>query len=158
VKNRILHPRFPHVLDTMVGDWLDSLGLVQPPQRTVGCLHCAAPFVVPGQAEVLTCPRCSRRVRVDDILVTGRQRDGRVETCGSIVVRRGGCYRIDGLKAGMGVLVEGEVLAGAAAAPIVVIADGAVWTGDLQTAKLELHPNATIKGGRFSVRADRLSA
>lgn len=140
----------------MVREWIDSLGLIPEPQRTVRCIHCASPFVVPGQAEVLTCPRCSKRVRVDDIEITSSATDGRVETCGSIIIRRGGMYRTETLKAGMGMLVEGEVHTVAAAAPIVVIADGAVWRGDLQTAKLDLHPTAEIKGGKFRVRADKL--
>ncbi|HYD01734.1 MAG TPA: polymer-forming cytoskeletal protein [Phycisphaerales bacterium] len=126
--------------------------------RTVRCVHCAGPFVVPGAAQVLTCPLCYKRVRVDDVIVTGSQIQGRVETCGSVVVRRGGRFQVEVLKAGMGLLVEGEVRTGQAAAPMVIMGPDAVWRGDLQTAKLDLHPQARIVAGRFRVRPDRLPA
>ncbi len=126
--------------------------------RTVRCVHCAGSFVVPGAAQVLTCPLCYKRVRVDDVVVTGSQIHGRVETCGSVVVRRGGKFNVEVLKAGMGLLVEGEVRTGQAAAPMVVMGPDAVWCGDLQTAKLDLHPQARIVGGKFKIRPDRLKA
>lgn len=126
--------------------------------RTVRCVHCAGPFVVPGAAQVLTCPNCYKRVRVDDVVVTGSQIHGRVETCGSVVIRRGGRFQVEVLKAGMGLLVEGEVRTAHAAAPMVVMGPAAVWHGDLQTAKLDLHPLARITGGRFRVRPDRMKA
>jgi hypothetical protein len=125
--------------------------------RSVRCVHCAGGFVVPGAAQILTCPLCYKRVRVDDVIVTGSQIHGRVETCGSVVVRRGGRFQVEVLKAGMGLLVEGEVRTGAAVAPMVVMGPEAVWRGDLQTAKLDLHPQARIVAGKFRVRPDRLS-
>lgn len=125
--------------------------------RTVRCVHCADTFVVPGAAQILTCPLCYKRVRVDDVVVTGSQIHGRVETCGSVVVRRGGKFNVEVLKAGMGLLVEGEVRTGEAVAPMVVMGPEAVWRGDLQTAKLDLHPEAKIVSGRFRVRPDRLT-
>lgn len=125
-------------------------------RRQVRCVHCAQVFVVPGSAMVLTCPNCYKRVRVDDVVISGCQMHGRVETCGSVVVRPGGRFSVEVLKAGMGLLVEGEVRAGQAAAPLVVMGPRAVWRGDLQTAKLDLHPQAQIVTGRFKVRPDRL--
>lgn len=126
--------------------------------RTVRCVHCAGSFVVPGSAMVLTCPHCYKRVRVDDVVVTGSQIHGRVETCGSVVVRRGGKFNVEVLKAGMGLLVEGELRTGSAVAPMVVMGPEALWRGDLQTAKLDLHPQARILSGRFRIRPDRLKA
>lgn len=126
--------------------------------RTVRCVHCAGPFVVPGAAQVLTCPLCYKRVRVDDVVVTGSQIHGRVETCGSVVIRRGGRFHVEVLKAGMGLLVEGEVRTGHAVAPMVVMGPEAVWRGDLQTAKLDLHPQSRIVAGRFRIRPDRMAS
>ena len=39
---------------------------------------------------------------------------------------------------------------------MVVMGPEAVWRGDLQTAKLDLHPEARIVSGRFKIRPDRL--
>ena len=51
-----------------------------------------------------------------------------------------------------------RVRTGHAAAPMVVMGPEAVWRGDLQTAKLDLHPQSRIVAGRFRIRPDRMAS
>lgn len=121
-------------------------------RRTVRCLYCASPFVVPGTATTLTCPVCYKRVRVDDVVLSGRQNHHKVETCGVIVVKRGAKVTADTLSSGTGILVEGEVRTRVSYAPSIVIGPEAAWHGDLQTDQLTIEPGGTILGGKFNVK------
>lgn len=139
--------------------WLTSSKLLAPlHRRTVRCVHCARPFTVAGTAEILTCPACYKRVRVDDVVVASSQIHGRIETCGAIIVRKTGRLTCEVMRAGMGILVEGRVQTSDAAAPIVVMSAGAIWSGSLQAARLDVQPGARVLGGRFRIRADRLAS
>jgi hypothetical protein len=124
-------------------------------RRTVRCLHCATPFVVPGAATTLTCPVCYKRVRVDDVIITGRQSHHRLETCGVVVVKKFASVHADLLASGTGIVVEGEVHTRAAKAPSIVMGPEAVWNGDLEAHTLTIDPASTIKGGKFSVKPPR---
>lgn len=121
-------------------------------RRTVRCLHCASPFVVPSSASTLTCPVCYQRVRVDDVVITGRQNHHRIETCGVVVVKKFAHVHADILASGTGILVEGEVQARSARTPSLVLGPQAVWSGDVEAQSLSIDPASTIKGGRFQIR------
>ena len=121
-------------------------------RRTVRCLHCARAFVVPDSATTLTCPLCYKRVRVDDVILSGRQGHHKVETCGVIVIKPGARVTADTLSSGTGIMVEGEVRTRVSSAPSVVIGPEAVWLGDLRTDQLTIEPGGTVLGGRFDVK------
>jgi cytoskeletal protein CcmA (bactofilin family) len=121
-------------------------------RRTVRCMHCSSPFVVPGSATTLTCPVCYKRVRVDDVILSGRENHHRLETCGVIVVKRGAKVTADTLASGTGILVEGEVRTRTSQAPSIVIGPEAAWHGDLHTHQLTIEPGGVILGGKFNVK------
>ncbi len=123
-------------------------------RRTVRCLHCASPFVVPGTATTLTCPVCYQRVRVDDVILSGREIHHKVETCGVIVVKRGAKVSADTLSSGTGILVEGEVRTRVSKSPSIVIGPEAAWHGDLTTNQLTIEPGGTVLGGKFNIKAN----
>ncbi len=122
-------------------------------RRTVRCLHCASPFVVPSSASTLTCPICYERVRVDDVVITGRENHHKIETCGVVVVRKFAHVHADVLSSGTGILVEGEVQARVARTPSLVLGPAAVWTGDVEAQSLSIDPTSTIKGGKFQIKS-----
>ena len=122
------------------------------PSRTVCCLHCGAGFTVAAQAMVLTCPSCYKRVTVQDIVINTAQNMARVETCGRVVVRRGGKITAGVVLATVGVEVLGELYAGAVCAPVVHIGPRAVWRGDLSAARVIIEPGARVLSGRFRIQ------
>lgn len=119
--------------------------------REVRCLHCHRGFTVPARATVLTCPACSKRVRVDDVVVNRATFEPRVETCGKIVVKSRGKITANVVQAGMGIQVQGELDAGHVAADEVLLGDCGRWRGDLTCAVIKVMPGATILGGRFTI-------
>jgi cytoskeletal protein CcmA (bactofilin family) len=95
---------------------------------------------------------CYQRVRVDDVVITGRQNHHRIETCGVVVVKKFAHVHADILASGTGILVEGEVQARSARTPSLVLGPQAVWSGDVEAQSLSIDPASTIKGGRFQIR------
>ncbi len=130
----------------------DPTASIGPRQRRVQCVHCTRLFPVPLKAMILTCPACFRRVRVEDVIISGQQHTPRLETCGRIVIRPRARVVTEVLAAGMGVEVHGELTAGCVIAGRVRIGPQGRWTGDCTAASVVVDPGATILGGRFTVR------
>lgn len=121
------------------------------PTRDIRCLHCDHAFGVARAAMVLTCPVCYKRIRVEDVVVNTARAMGRVETCGRVVVRRGGKVTASVVLASEAVEVLGEMQAGTVVAPVVYIGPKATWRGDLTAARIVVEPGAKVLGGRFRI-------
>lgn len=119
--------------------------------RTVTCYHCRRRFDVPGRAMSISCPWCSRRVTLDDLLIRDRCWTSRLQTCGRIVVHRRGLVNARVIEAMEGIeihgIVEGSVVSGGP----VVIGSGARIRGDLAAPSIRIENGASIEGGMFRI-------
>ena len=120
--------------------------------RPVRCYHCRHRFEVGPSAESTNCPHCSQRVIVGDIEVKAILPTRAVQTCGRILVKKGGRVNAELVEAHGGLECHGaisavRVLSGGA----VVIGKHARWTGDCVAPSLEISAGARIEGGRFAV-------
>jgi cytoskeletal protein CcmA (bactofilin family) len=125
--------------------------LNKPKFRKVKCLHCHKPFPVPEAATILTCPNCSKRVRVDNVVVSRPTFTARLETCGKLVIMAKGKLVANVVQAALGIECQGEMDARAVAASHVLLDNGARWKGDLRTAAIKIMPGATVVGGQFQI-------
>ncbi len=122
-----------------------------PALRTVVCYHCARAIEVAALAQTLTCPCCYQRLRVDDVLIEGAVCVPELRTAGSLLVARRGSLRAGAIEAGGGLTVLGTLTGTQARSPRVSIGPRATWRGDCAAVSLDLHPTASILGGRFTI-------
>ncbi len=123
------------------------------PSRSVTCYHCRRRFDVPPKAMSISCPWCSRRVTLDDLLIRDRCWTSKLQTCGRIVIHRRGLVNARVIEAMEGIeihgSVEGSVLSGG---PVVLGAQARI-RGDLAAPSIHIASGATIEGGMFRIAA-----
>lgn len=95
--------------------------LSRPGTRRVRCYHCAAAVDVPERAMSLNCPRCSKWLKVEDIVVRSVHHATRVETCGRVFVDKKGWMMAGIVIAGDGIEVLGTLTAREVRTDIVLI-------------------------------------
>ena len=119
--------------------------------RFVRCYHCYHTFRTAPAAQSLTCPACYKHVRVDDIVIDDCRHCPKMETAGTIFVRRRAKLSVRTLVAGMGLEVLGELQAGSVTAGRVYLGPRVAWQGDCCAGSVNLDPAAQITGGRFRI-------
>ncbi len=58
--------------------------------RTVQCYHCRKAFGVGARAMTITCPKCFKRVQIQDIVVESAHGVTKLQTCGKVIVEKKG--------------------------------------------------------------------
>ncbi|MCC5787483.1 MAG: polymer-forming cytoskeletal protein [Phycisphaerales bacterium] len=119
--------------------------------RPVRCYHCGRTFEVPAKAMTCSCPGCFKGIQLESIVVKNMEQMSRLETCGSITVRKRGLVQADRIIAADGIVVEGIVHANAKSGRCVTLHSGAQWKGDLTAPSLEIREGASILGGFFRI-------
>ncbi len=119
--------------------------------RPVRCYHCGRSFEVPAKAMTCSCPGCFKGIQLESIVVKNMEQMSRLETCGSITVRKRGLVQADRIIAAEGIEVEGIVHANAKSGRRVTLHSGAQWKGDLTAPSLEIREGASILGGFFRI-------
>lgn len=124
------------------------------------CYHCGHKIVVGGRAQSTSCPGCHKRVMIEDIVVKSYQAVISLETCGKLIVPKGGQVvaqkRVIAFK---GIEVEGKLQCKEAlSAGLVSIGPKAEWKGDLKAGVLSIKLGALVQGGHFTVPADPLAS
>jgi len=120
-------------------------------QRFVRCCFCHHAFSVPTSATILTCPKCSKRARVDDIVITGTEFHPKLETCGKIYIRRRAKLASRSVIAALGVEVLGEIEADTVRCGKVYLGPAAKWSGDCTTGSMNMDETASVSSGRFVI-------
>lgn len=127
--------------------------LSRPGTRRVRCYHCAAAVDVPERAMSLNCPRCSKWLKVEDIVVRSVHHATRVETCGRVFVDKKGWMMAGIVIAGDGIEVLGTLTAREVRTGIVLIGAKGKFKGDLTAGKIHVEPGGVIEGGVFRIGA-----
>lgn len=126
--------------------------------RQIQCYHCRHRFEVGGRAQSTSCPKCSKRLVVEDQIVTGPKIGLReLRTCGKIVVEKKGRLAAERIEAHGGIVCEGvldarQVISGQK----VTIGAKATFRGDLQAPSVELQLGAKVLPSVFAIPADPL--
>ena len=127
---------------------------MKPGERhDVHCYQCGHRTQVAGMTRSTVCPGCNRRLIVEDIVIRNYTALVNIETCGRLIIARGGHAvaqkRVVALE---GIEMDGKLQCRQAiTARHARIGPHAEWKGDLQAASLDVKPGAVIHGGRFEI-------
>lgn len=119
--------------------------------RTVQCYHCRRTFDVGARAMTITCPKCFKRVQVQDVVVKEAQGLKKLQTCGKVVVEKKGRVVADLVEAHEGIEVKGIIRAAVLSGGPVVLHPKSTWRGDCRAPSLHIEPGAVIERGFFTI-------
>ncbi|MDX2148858.1 MAG: polymer-forming cytoskeletal protein [Planctomycetota bacterium] len=122
------------------------------PQRSVSCYHCGHAMKFSPHARSGSCPKCHRRVNLDDIEITTKFWGGAIETCGRIVIRPGARVRARSVRSGDGIRIEGELEGAIVSFGPVVIGPRARWQGELEAPELRIEEGALVGESTLLIR------
>ena len=128
--------------------------------RTVQCYHCRHRFEVGGRAQSTSCPGCNKPLIVEDKVFDAKSSGiGRIkiQTCGSITVKKKGHIAAELVEAHGGIICEGtidakQVISG----KTLVLTKHATFRGTLQAPAVEMAEGAKVKPSLFEVPSDPL--
>lgn len=99
----------------------------------------------------VSCPACSKPIRVEDIIVNSAQGVTKLQTCGKITIEKNGRVIAQLVEAQQGIEVHGVMEAKVLSAQKVFIGAKAQWKGDLRAPSVEIEPGARITRGYFEI-------
>jgi len=119
------------------------------------CYHCSRTIKVSGMTRSTSCPGCFKRVIIEDLVVPTYHAVINVETCGKLIVPKGGRVIVQKRVIALsGIEMEGKLQCQEAiTARHVLIGAKAEWKGDLRAGSLDIKQGAKIDTGHFVVPA-----
>lgn len=99
----------------------------------------------------VSCPKCSKKLLVEDVTISNTHSVTRLQTCGRIVVKPKGRIIADLIEAHQGIEALGIVEAKVVRGGTIVIGPKAKWQGDCHTPSLTVKLGAVINSGHFVV-------
>jgi hypothetical protein len=124
--------------------------------RPLQCYHCRHRFEVSRQTMSASCPKCSRALVLEDLVIKTAYSVRRIQTCGRVVVQKKGRVVAQMIEAHGGVEVEGFLEANVHSGGPVRIGSKAQWKGDLAAPSLEVELGGQITKGFFTIPLDPL--
>lgn len=103
------------------------------------------------------CPKCHKNVVVEDVVVKNYKPVSAIQTCGRLIIRKGGRVAAKTVEAHQGVEVLGALQAQVLSGGPVVVGPKAEWRGDLRAPSLEVKSGARFLGGYFVIPDDPLA-
>ena len=119
--------------------------------RQVQCYHCRSQVEVSPRAMTMTCPRCHKRLQLEDVVVKAAQGLTKLQTCGRILIEKKGSVRADLVEAHEGIEVLGAIRAKVVSGGPVLIGEKAKWHGDCRAPSVRIGDGAKIEGGYFEI-------
>jgi len=110
----------------------------------VQCYHCRHRFEVSRQTLTTVCPKCSKSLTVEDVVIKTAHGVRKIQTCGRLVVQKKGHVIAQLIEAHDGVEVEGILEGKVISGGPVRIGPKASWKGDCSA------PDAMSAGGHFN--------
>jgi hypothetical protein len=102
------------------------------------------------------CPKCSKSLTVEDLVIKTAHAVRRIQTCGRVVVQKKGRVIAQQIEAHGGVEVEGILEANVVSGGPVRIGAKASWKGDLSAPSLLVELGGRIERGFFVIPEDSL--
>jgi Polymer-forming cytoskeletal len=130
-----------------------SSSATQGPQRRIACYHCHHEFDIGTHAKTGSCPKCSKRLLLEDVVVKALEAVRRIQTCGKVIVQKKGRVIAQLVEAKEGVFVEagGILEANVVSGGLVKISSKATWKGDCRAPRVVIEDGCLINGGYFEV-------
>ncbi len=122
----------------------------------VECYLCGHRFEVGARTMSTNCPGCNKPVIVEDVVVKGYKPVKRLQTCGRLVIQRGGRVVAERIEAHKGIECNGALHGEALSGGPVLLGAKAEWKGDCRAPVLRIKKGAVILAGRFCVPEDPL--
>lgn len=125
--------------------------MAQSDLRSITCYHCRHRFEIGARTMSTSCPKCSKQLKVDDIVVKGLEAVRKIQTCGRLVVHKKGRVSAQLVEAHGGVEVEGVMEANVLSGAMVTIRAKAQWKGNCNAPSVVIELGAQISAGYFTV-------
>lgn len=128
--------------------------------RTIQCYHCRHRFEVGGRAQSTSCPGCNKPLIVEDI-VYDKKKSGigklKVQTCGSVTVKKGGRLTAELVVAHGGIVCHGTIEAKKViSGKTFILGKTGMFYGNLQAPAVDMALGAKVKPSLFEVPSDPL--
>jgi|GEM_PF-684141 len=120
-------------------------------QRTITCYFCGHTFGVSGKAISTSCPKCFKKLVLDDLVIKVTQSLKTLQTCGKITVEKRGRIIAHLVQAQEGVDIRGKMESRKYRGGPVVIRETATWKGDCAAPSVLVKKGGGIVGGLFSI-------
>jgi hypothetical protein len=98
-----------------------------------------------------SCPKCSKPLLVEDVVVKTLEAVRKIQTCGKIVIQKKGHVIAQLVEAHGGVEVEGILEANVVSGGLVRIGAKAQWKGDCNAPAITVEGGCKIAGGYFMI-------
>ncbi len=119
--------------------------------REVQCYHCGAQFEISARAMTVSCPKCYKKLLVEDVVIKAAQGVTKLQTCGKIIIEKKGRVTATLVEAHQGLEVHGILESKVLCGGPVVIGDKGRWKGDCRAPSVEIAPGARITSGYFEI-------
>lgn len=120
-------------------------------QHAVRCYHCGHEHVVAGRATRVSCPKCAKSLRVENVTIKNTEGWSHFQTCGKVTILTKGKLVAQTVHAQGGVEVRGGLETKTYAGGPVVLKKNAVWKGDCAATSLTIEAGARVQDGFFSI-------
>lgn len=127
------------------------------PPRQVLCYFCHHVFEVGGRTMSIPCPKCHKALVVEDVVVKTYKPVKTLQTCGKLIIRKGGRVTATDVEAHLGVECSGALTANVVSGGPVRIGPKGEWKGNLRAPSVQIKAGARILGGRFEIPNDPFS-
>lgn len=124
--------------------------------RALQCYHCRHRFDVPARTMTSSCPKCSKPLLVEDVVVKGIEACRKLQTCGRIVIEKRGRVMAQLVEAHQGIEVQGVMETKKYSGGPVSLGAKAEWKGDCHAPRIDIEPGAKIVGGYFVIPDETL--
>ncbi len=128
--------------------------------RTVQCYHCRHRFEVGGRAQSTSCPGCNKPLIVEDKVFDAKASGigrVRIQTCGSVTVKKGGRVTAELVEAHGGIICDGVIEAKhVISGKTLVLGKTASFRGDLHAPAVAMALGAKVRASQFAVPSDPL--
>jgi len=103
------------------------------------------------------CPACHKPLIVEDVIVKSYKPVKTLQTCGMLIIRKGGRVTATDVEAQQGVDCQGALSANVISGGPVNLGPKAEWRGDLRAPTVTIKSGARILGGRFNIPENPLA-
>lgn len=121
------------------------------PTRPVQCYHCRHRFEVAAQARTASCPKCSKGLQLDDVIISDYHAVRKIQTCGRVVVNKKGRIVAQLVEASEGVEIQGAIEAKVITSGSVFVGPKGQLKGDCAAKSLAVELGALIGPGMFRI-------
>lgn len=122
-----------------------------PASRAVRCYHCGHAHDVAARATRVSCPKCAKSLRVEDVTIKTTEGWQHFQTCGRVVILAKGKLIAQSIEAQGGIEVRGGIETKTYRGGPVILKKSAVWRGDCAAPALAMEEGARIQNGRFTI-------